>query len=192
VIQQRTTEVNRIRKLLESANIKLGLVATELLGATGRAILRALHAGERDGLVLAELAKGTLRPKRARLAAALTGRFTDHHAALLGDLLDHITFLEQQIARLDERIATAIAPYADQVARLRTTPPPAGESHQRHRLHPPAAGREARDQVAHPGREGHLKTASHAVSALCLKGRRLHAPEARARPAAVASCEVLA
>jgi transposase len=122
LIQQRTTEVNRIRKLLESANIKLGLVATELLGATGRAILRALHAGERDGLVLAELAKGTLRQKRARLAEALTGRFTDHHAALLGDLLDHIAFLEQQIARLDERIAAAIAPYADQVARLRTIP----------------------------------------------------------------------
>ena len=82
LVQQRAHEVNRVRKLLESANLKLGLVATDVLGASGRAMLRALVAGERDGAVLAELAKGTLRQKRPQLAAALTGRFTAHHPAL--------------------------------------------------------------------------------------------------------------
>src|SRR6266571_5682805 len=64
LIQQRVTEANRVRKLLESANIKLGVVATDVLGASGRAMLRALQSGERDGAVLAELAQGTLRQKR--------------------------------------------------------------------------------------------------------------------------------
>jgi len=122
LIQQRVTEVNRIRKLLESATLKLGLVATDLLGASGRAMLQALRAGERDGARLADLAKGTLRQQRAQLAAALTGRCTAHHAALLGDLLDHIAFLDQAITRLNERVAVAAAPYAAAVARLQTIP----------------------------------------------------------------------
>src|SRR5437016_5093713 len=100
-------------KLLESANIKLGVVATDVLGASGRAMLRALQSGERDGAVLAELAKGTLRQKRAALADALTGRFTGHHAALLGDLMEHIEFLEATIARVSQRIATAVMPMAE-------------------------------------------------------------------------------
>jgi transposase len=77
LIEQRAHEVNRIHKLLEAANIKLGLVVSDLLGASGRAMLRALQAGERDGVTLAALAKGTLRQKRERLAVALTGRFTE-------------------------------------------------------------------------------------------------------------------
>jgi transposase len=67
-------------------------------------MLRALVAGERDGAVLAELAKGTLRQKRSQLAAALTGRFTTHHAVLLQELLDHIEYLEAAIGRFDQRI----------------------------------------------------------------------------------------
>ena len=122
LVQQRAHEVNRVRKLLESANLKLGLVACDVLGASGRAMLRALIAGERDGGVLAELAKGTLRQKRARLTAALTGRFTTHHAALLKELLDHIEYLEAAIARFDRRIADAIRPYADHVAHLQEIP----------------------------------------------------------------------
>ena len=122
LIEERATEANRVRKLLESANIKLGLVATDILGASGRAMLGALRRGERDGAVLAELARGTLRQKRAQLAAALTGRFTAHHAALLGDLLDHIDFLDARIAGLSQRIAAAIAPYAGHVTHLQTIP----------------------------------------------------------------------
>ncbi len=120
--QQRAHEVNRVRKLLESANIKLGLVATDVLGASGRAILRALVAGERDGAVLATLAKGTLRQKRAQLGAALTGRFTSHHAALLEELLDHIDYLEAAITRFDRRIGEAIEPYAAHVDHLQEIP----------------------------------------------------------------------
>ncbi len=112
----------RVQKLLESANIKLGLVATDILGASGRAMLRALVAGERDGAVLADLAKGTLRQKRARLAEALTGRFTAHHAALLDDLLAHIEFLDGAIERLSQRIAAALEPQAEAVERLEGIP----------------------------------------------------------------------
>jgi transposase len=122
LVQQRAHEVNRVRKLLESANIKLGVVACDVLGASGRAMLRALVAGERDGAVLAELAKGSLRLKRAQLAAALTGRFTAHHAALLKELLDHIEYLETAIVRFDHRIAEACRPYADHVAHLQEIP----------------------------------------------------------------------
>src|SRR3989442_1057293 len=122
LVQHRATEGNRVHKLLESANIKLGIVATDILGASGRAMLRALMAGEGDGTVLAELAKGALRQKRDRLAEALTGRFTPHHAALLGELLAHIEYLECAIARLSERVEAALRPYADHVARLQTIP----------------------------------------------------------------------
>ena len=110
------------RKLLESANIKLGIVARDILGASGRAMLRALMAGEADGAVLAELAKGALRRKRGRLAEALTGRFTSHHAVLLGELLAHIEYLECAIARLNDRVEAALRPYADHVTRLQTIP----------------------------------------------------------------------
>jgi transposase len=120
--QQRAHEVNRVRKLLEAANIKLGLVATDVLGASGRKMLRALVAGERDGAVLAELAKGTLRQKRPQLAAALTGRFTGHHAALLKELLDHIDYLETAITRFDQQIDEAVRPYAEHVAHLQEIP----------------------------------------------------------------------
>jgi transposase len=122
LVEQRAHEVNRVHKLLESANIKLGLVATDILGASGRAMLRALVAGEQDGVQLAELAKGTLRQKRDRLAAALTGRFTEHHAFLLDELLDHIEHLEGAITRLSERIEVVVQPHADQVERLQTIP----------------------------------------------------------------------
>jgi len=75
LIQQRAAEANRVQKLLEDANIKLGSVATDVLGVSGRAMLSALIAGERDGARLAALARGVLRKKARALTAALTGRF---------------------------------------------------------------------------------------------------------------------
>jgi transposase len=122
LVQQRASEANRVQKLLEAANIKLKLVVTDVLGVSGRAILHALIAGERDPRVLAELAKGSLRQKRARLAEALQGRFTSHHAWLLDELLTHIAYLDGAIVRLDRRIAEASQPYADHVARLQSIP----------------------------------------------------------------------
>jgi transposase len=85
-------------------------------------MLRALVAGERDGAVLAELAKGTLRRKREQLAEALTGRFTGHHAALLDDLLGHIGYLDGAIARLDQLVEAALGDDARHVANLQTIP----------------------------------------------------------------------
>ncbi len=112
LVAQRATEANRVQKLLETANIKLGSVAADVLGKSGRLMLKALIAGERDGSRLAELAKGPLRKKRAALAPALTGRFTAHHAFLLGQLLAHMDELEAHIAQYDAKIEETLRPFA--------------------------------------------------------------------------------
>jgi transposase len=104
LIQASTAETQRIQKTLEDAGIKLGSVAAEVLGVSGRAMLAALVAGERDPEVLAQLAKGLLRKKLPELRQALRGRFGDHHALLIRLCLDHLTYLEGAIAQLDERI----------------------------------------------------------------------------------------
>jgi len=122
LIRQRADETNRVQKVLEDANIKLGDVARDILGASGRAMLQALIAGERDAAKLAELAKGLLRRKREALAAALTGRFSDHHAFLVHQLLTHIDELNRHIATCDARIMEALRPFAAQVERLQTIP----------------------------------------------------------------------
>ena len=109
LIQAHTSECQRIQKTLEDAGIKLDSVASDVLGVSGRAMLAALIAGERDPQVLAELAKGRLRAKIPALRQALRGRFTDHHALLIGLSLDHTTHLEASIARLDERVDTLFA-----------------------------------------------------------------------------------
>ena len=101
---RRAAEVNRVQKFLETANIKLDSVATDALGVSGRAMLDALIAGERDPAQLAKLARGTLRKKHAALVAALAGRFTQHHAFLLGQILAHIDELDQHIAQCDLQV----------------------------------------------------------------------------------------
>jgi transposase len=109
LVQAHTAEAQRIQKTLEDAGIKLDSVAAEVLGVSGRAMLAALVAGERDPAVLAELARGTLRKKIPALRQALRGRFRDHHALLIGLCLEHIAHLEGAIAQLDERIDTLFA-----------------------------------------------------------------------------------
>ena len=95
-------------RLLEDAQIKLGTVATDIMGVSGRAMLEALIAGQRDPKVLAELARGRMRGKRGALVQALTGRFDDHHAELARMLLDHYDALTGQIDRLTVRIQELI------------------------------------------------------------------------------------
>jgi transposase len=107
--QERSRHVQRLEKLLEDALIKLSTVATDIVGASGRAMLEALIVGQRDPKVLAELAKGRLRGKRAALVQALTGRFDDHHAELARLLLDHIDALTTQTDHLTARIEDLIA-----------------------------------------------------------------------------------
>jgi transposase len=107
--EERSRHKQRLEKLLEDALIKLSTVATDSFGVSGRAMLAALIAGERDPKVLAELARGRLRVKHAALVEALTGRFDDHHAELARMLLDQIDALSGQIDQLTSRIEQAIA-----------------------------------------------------------------------------------
>jgi transposase len=104
----RSRHKQRLEKLLEDALIKLSTVATDILGVSGRAMLEALIAGQRDPKMLAELARGRLRVKHAALVQALTGRFDDHHAALARMLLDQIDALGGQIDQLTARIEQTI------------------------------------------------------------------------------------
>jgi transposase len=113
---------NRIQKVMEDANLKLASVATDALGASGRAMLKALLAGERDPTRLAEMARGLLRRKIPALQLALEGRVSAHHRFLLQELLDHLEFVEGKIGRLEEEIATRLRPFEDVVRRLCTIP----------------------------------------------------------------------
>jgi transposase len=105
----RSRHKQRVEKLLEDALIKLGTVATDIFGVSGRAMLEALIAGQRDPKVLAELARGRLRVKHAALVQALTGRFDNHHAELARMLLDQIDALSGQIDQLTVLIEQTIA-----------------------------------------------------------------------------------
>lgn len=111
LVQTHSSECQRVQKILEDAGIRLGSVASNVLGVSGRAMLRALVAGERDPEVLAELAKGTLRKKLPELREALNGRFSDHHAFLIEMALAHIEQLEATIARLDAEVDRVMAPF---------------------------------------------------------------------------------
>ena len=97
---EKTRVANRMQKILEDANIKLASVATDILGASGRDMLRALIAGEQDPEKLADLARRQLRSKIPELRLALEGKVTEHHRFMLGELLDHLEYLEGQIERV--------------------------------------------------------------------------------------------
>jgi transposase len=102
---EHTRVANRIHKLLEDTNIKLGAVAADLLGKSGRAMLRALLRGEQDVEKLADMACGRLRGKIPQLRLALEGHCTEHHRYVLGRLLSHLNYLENQSAQLSGRIS---------------------------------------------------------------------------------------
>src|SRR6266542_3978943 len=112
LIQARTAECQRIHKTLEDASTRLGPVASDVLGVSGRAMLRALLAGERDPATLADLARGRLRNKLPELREALRGRFGAHHALLLRLALEHVEQLERSIAALDAEVDRVITPFA--------------------------------------------------------------------------------
>jgi transposase len=109
-----TRVVNRIHKTLEDTNIKLGAVASDIMGKSGRAMLVALVAGERDPSKLADLAEGRLRGKIPELKAALEGRLTDHHCFMLRSLLDHLQYLERQMEAFSDRIEECLRPFVDE------------------------------------------------------------------------------
>jgi transposase len=112
---ERKSEVNRLQKVLEDANIKIASVMSDIMGVSGRAILAQLLEGQTDPALLSELAKGQLRKKMDLLEKALTGTVKDHHRFMLMQHLSHIDYLDEAIERLDQEIADKIRPFEAQV-----------------------------------------------------------------------------
>ena len=120
--EERTRETQRLHKVLEDGGIKLDSVASDSLGVSGRAMITALISGERDPVVLADLARGLMRKKIPDLTRALAGRFAEHHALLAGLHLAHIDDLNLMIGRLESSIDAAVTPFAVQRDLLMTIP----------------------------------------------------------------------
>lgn len=118
LIDEHTRVANRIHKVLEDANIKLGSVATDILGVSGRDIIQGLIDGEQDASKLAERARGVLRGKIPELRRALCGNLREHHRFQLRLHFDHLQQLEELIEQLSERIAELCKPYRQQIERL--------------------------------------------------------------------------
>ncbi|MGH3515060.1 MAG: IS110 family transposase [Pseudonocardiaceae bacterium] len=118
----RTAEKQRVEKLLEDAQIKLSVVASDIFGVSGRQMLAALVGGQTNPKALAQFAKGRLRGKLTELQEAFTGHFTDHHAFLLGAMLARIDALDADIAALEAKIEEMVAPFAPAVGRLDEIP----------------------------------------------------------------------
>ncbi len=122
VIEERGRETQRLHKVLEDAGIKLATVASKTLSVSGRDMLDALVGGERDPQVLAQFARGRMRSKIPQLREALQGRFTEHHALIVAQMLGRIDHADATIDALSERIEQVIAPFARQVELLCTIP----------------------------------------------------------------------
>ncbi|MGH3784378.1 MAG: IS110 family transposase [Pseudonocardiaceae bacterium] len=118
----RTAEKQRVEKLLEDAQIKLSVVASDIFGVSGREMMAALVAGQTNPKVLAQLARGRMRAKIGVLEEAFTGHFTDHHTFLLGAMLTRIDALDADIAALEAKIGEMVAPFALAVAKLDEIP----------------------------------------------------------------------
>ena len=118
----RTAEKQRVEKLLEDAQIKLSVVASDIFGVSGRDMMAALIAGQRDPKVLAQLARARMRVKISQLEEAFYGRFGDHHAFLLTKMLARVDAIDADITEVETRIGEAIAPFAEAVARVDAIP----------------------------------------------------------------------
>ena len=122
LVREIAQHTQRIQKTLDSANLKITGLISDVLGVTGRSVLRALIAGETDPERLAELARGTLKAKRPALRDALTGCVTAHHQRLLKLHLTLIEQLEAAVADLDRQLGEALAPFHEAVKRLDAIP----------------------------------------------------------------------
>jgi transposase len=128
LVQERAREINRLQKVLETANIKLSSVVSDVMGASGRSMIQALVAGEHSPEVLAELAQGSLHKKIPQLREALLGRVDAHHQILLAHLLAHISFLDRTIFHLFLQIHQYLEPYDEAVELLVSIPGIAAET----------------------------------------------------------------
>ena len=122
LVGARTAEKNRVEKLLEDACIKLSVVASDIFGVSGRAMMVALIGGERDPKVLAQLARSRMRAKIGLLEEAFNGHFDNHHAFLLTRMLGRIDAIDADIAAVDAQIEAQLAPFASAAARLDDIP----------------------------------------------------------------------
>lgn len=122
IVQERTREANRIQKVLEGANLKLGVVASDILGRSGREMLSAISKGEEDPVALAALARGRLKEKTEQLQQALRGLIGAHQRFLLQEQLDHIEELEARLSRVEAEIEARLAPFEPVLERLQTIP----------------------------------------------------------------------
>jgi transposase len=118
LVGARTAEKSRVEKLLEDAGIKLSVVASDIFGVSGREMMAALVAGQRDPKTLAALARARMKAKIPQLEEAFTGFFTDHHAFLLAKMLSRVDTIDADIADLDAKIEEQISPFAQAVAQL--------------------------------------------------------------------------
>lgn len=121
-VRDRAQEVNRLCKVLEDAGLKLTSVVTDVMGASGRAMLRALVEGTTDPTVLADLARGALRKKLPALRRALQGRFRRHHAFLIEQIFAKIDFLDDTLDRLTAEIDRRLGPFESMLTNLDTIP----------------------------------------------------------------------
>jgi len=122
LVEARTSDKQRVEKLLEDAQIKLSVVASDIFGMSGRDMMAAMAAGERDPKVLAQMARSTLRRKITDLEEAFTGHFTAHHAFLLGKMLRRVDQTSRDIDDLDAKIEEMIAPFVTAVEKLAEIP----------------------------------------------------------------------
>jgi transposase len=122
VMADRARMVNRLQKVLEQANLKLSSVVSDVMGASARAMLAALVAGQADPKVLAELAQGRLREKLDRLEQALQGRVRDIHRFMLADALAQIDYYDERMTRINAQIEERLRPFDQEVAWLDTIP----------------------------------------------------------------------
>jgi transposase len=122
LVAVRTAEKQRVEKLLEDAQIKLSVVASDIFGLSGRDMLAALVAGQRDPKVLAQMARRSMRAKIGLLEEAFTGHFTDHHAFLLQRMLARVDAINLDIAALETRIEEQMRPFTAAVAKLDEIP----------------------------------------------------------------------
>lgn len=124
LVSMRTSEKDRAHNILEACNIKLSCVATDIFGASGMAMMKALieKTEEAEPQELAQLAKGRMRDKIPELIKALAGSMGTHHAKMLEMVLDHLAFINQQIEELDKEIEEKCKPYQQEIELLDTIP----------------------------------------------------------------------
>ncbi len=122
LVGEKTRHVQRIHKVLDRVNIKLGTVLTDIMGLSGRSIIEALVAGESDPEQLLRFVDPRVQADRDAIREALRGRMTDHHRFLLKMHMEHVRQLDDDIAKLEREVATQLEPFRQQVDRLTTIP----------------------------------------------------------------------